>query len=221
MRHTFVAFPLALALAFTACGDEGPAAPDRAADVRRAKAAVVQQGDLPPGWEAAPVGEDDVSADEQVDRQLNACLGVTHEQAELPKASSSFALEDQSAESTVEYAASVADAKASFADVDSPELEGCLEKVFRAVLAEQASAQGVALGPVEVDARPAPDVGDDVVALRASTTSNADGVEVPLLFDLTVTRAGRALVTLFASGVEAAVADELQHRLVAAMVSRA
>ena len=185
----------------------------------RAKAATLQPGDFPAGWEPVPDAETGGLGIEKVWGELTGCLGVSA-QATGSATSPTFlrGLSTQ-ARTTVEYT-SEASSSAIAAALAGPNLQGCATQAFTAD-AKRSAPEGGVPGPVTVAPLGGPPIAPKATALRVTLTISLDELKVPIFQDFLVIFTKGAVIRAFFLNAASEFPRELERSLVDKVVGRA
>lgn len=198
----------------TAVGDNEDRESD---DQELAESIVIKESDLPEDveWTSTPY-----EADPEGESALRSCLGLPPDSNSPGADSPTFSVGDVTrVDSSATVTPSVDTANEEFAVFTSPKFVGCMREVFEAELLEQAAAN---FGPANTDQLDFPTVGDGTIAVRMSTSVEAeDGERIPLFIDFIVVRKGRVGMTLTLMNAPEPFPTELALALAETMVSRA
>jgi hypothetical protein len=188
------------------------------AKLAKAKAAVLQMSDFPPGWSTHDPQEG--LNIEMVWEELTRCVGG-QAPAPLAKATSETYLMGLAtqARSTVEYTTEAA-AAASAAALAGPKFQGCAADAFKADV-ERSKPEGSTAGSVQVAPRDFPPLGQRTLAWRINATVNLDDLQVPLFQDFLVIFNGGTVIRLFFLNPGSEFPQMLERTLVEKVVSRA
>lgn len=194
-------------------------APRDPAKAARAKAAVLQPGDLPPDFKEKP-------AEEALDQEttfeaLTTCLGVGTEG--LASATSPTYLRGIATQvtSTVEYVTLPAAQATAMAFAGSEKVPTCTKEVLTADL-KRSGPPGATPGAVEVAALDVPKLGQLTSAFRATTTMQLpNGPSIPITRDLVVVFKDDAIIRLSFVSPGMPFPADVQRTLVEKVVSRA
>lgn len=187
----------------------------------KAKAAVFQATDFPPGFEAQPEEPGQGLALETLWSELTRCLGVDSGAdrsgiATSPTFKQGLATQGRS---TVEYASDASSATLTAA-LTGPKSQGCLMTVFAADL-DRSKPDGGKPGAVKVTPRDVAPIGQKVLAWRINASVNLDELVVPLFQDLLVVFKGGAVIRTFFLSPGNEFPQTLERSLVEKVVGRA
>lgn len=186
-------------------------------DRELAESIVIDESDLPDDidWTATPSEEDP-----EGEAALRSCLGLPPESRDPGAESPTFSVGDVTrVDSSATVAASVDSADEVFAAATSGRFVDCLGEQFEAQLLEQPHA---GFGPAAAEPLDFPAVGDGTVAVRMSTSVEAeDGERIPLFVDFIVIRKGRVGMTLTLMNAPEPFPTERAVAMAEAMVARA
>ena len=209
------------------CGDGGGAAPEDTSttaaspaqdDAVRARRLVVRITDLPAGWTSRP--HQRTPEDEQVERELRACLGGGQIPTRTAEADSDdFANAGSQVTSRAVVAPTVEQARREHDRAATPEFSRCLTEVFRRRF-QRSPPEGAALQDLRADRLSVPPVADGLVAHRLTITLSAPQGNAVFYADLFVMRSERTSVSVnfvnpgspFPADVERSVMDRLANR---------
>lgn len=218
MRLRLVVTALVLCLAAAGCSDddEGDGAatsttgtpgittgaptdvdPQEAADALKAGEIVLKQSDFPAGFTALPQSAEEDEAEDRAGEEFEACLGVSVDDDERPRAESPDFQSSQftRVSSSAAFAPTVEDSSNEFAAMQGPKLPDCVRSQFDKELKTEAA--DVEFAPIEVAPVEFPTLGDGTRAVRLSTAvAAADGAPVAIHADFVFIRKGRAQLTL-------------------------
>ena len=238
LRHRFVMPLVVAAVLATGCGgddgDEGaggttappattatsaaPTTVDPALEAR-AKAAVLQATDFPPGWEVET--EEEGLELQTVWTEVLGCLGVESAPQGAMATSPTFrrGLATQ-VRSTVEYTTPPAAAAVSAAFA-GPKFEECAKEAVAAD-AKRSAPEGGVPGPVQMAPLDFPSLGGgQTSAYRFNVTIGLDELQVPIFQDLVTVFDGGTVIRILFLNPGSAFPQELQRSLAQAVVGRA
>lgn len=209
----------------------GPGAPTTAAPAptpttespmaAKARAAVFQTGDFPPGFQPQPEEPGQGLNIEGLWGELTRCLGVENTAQRTGMASSPTFLRGLATQArvTVEYT-SDASAQALAAALAGPRFQSCANDAFNADVKRSAPEGGVP-GPVAVAPLAAPPVvTSKISAFRITVTINLDELKVPLFQDFLVAFEKGAVVRMFFLNPGSEFPPDLRNTLVQKVLSR-
>ena len=185
----------------------------------KAKAAVLQPSDFPPGWTTQP--EDAGLNIETVWQDLLRCLAAPASGSPAARAlSPTFVIAPATqARSTVEYTTE-SSATAAAAALAGPASQRCATDAFHADV-ERSKPEGSTAAAVEVTPRDYAHFGDKTLAWRINGTVNMAGLAVRLVQDFIVVFKGDTVVRLFFLNTGGEFPQNLQQTLVERVVGRA
>ena len=195
-----------------------PAQP--AADLTgRAKAATLQRGDFPAGWEPVPDAETGGLSIEKVWGEVTGCLGVSSQSTGSATSPTFLRGLATQARTTVEYT-SEASSTAIAAALAGPKLQGCATQAFTAD-AKRSAPEGGVPGPVTVAPLGGPPIAPKATALRITLSISLDELKVPLFQDFLVIFTKGALIRAFFLNAGSEFPRELERSLLDKVVGRA
>ena len=208
--------------AATAPGSTTATASDRAstdpAKAAKARSAVLQDADFPPGWKADPEATLYI---EETWGDLVRCLGVDLPAQPLGIATSPTYRQGLAtqARSTVEYMPEPA-AQALAAALAGPEFKGCATEAFNTD-AKRSAPEGATPGPVEVTPLDYPTRGEATSASRINVTMNLAELQVPIFQDFLVFFDGEMVTRMFFLNPGGPFPPTLERTLVDKVLARA
>jgi hypothetical protein len=190
----------------------------------KARAATLQPGDFPPGFEAQPDEPGQGLNIEQLWAELSHCLGVdgTSDRTGVGTSPPFLCGLATQARATVEYTSESA-ANAIAAAVTGPKFQSCATDAFNADVKRSAPGGGVP-GPVAVAASAAPAVApapSKITSYRIRVDINLDELKVPLFQDFIVAVDRGTVIRLFFLNPGSEFPQDLERSLVEKVVSRA
>lgn len=195
------------------------AAPVGGADLgAKAKAAIIQQADLPTGWK--PVAEGDGGLNlELLWTELTKCLGLTADKPAGTATSPTYirGLATQ-VRSTVEYSTE-ASAAGITAALNGPKFSACAKDAFQADVKRSAPEGGVP-GPVTIAPFAAPPAAPQAIAYRVIADINLAELKVPITQDFFVIVSGATVVRMLFLNAGSEFPQDLEKGLIAKVVGR-
>jgi hypothetical protein len=227
----------------TAAEGDGPADPssederspeELAADEAAAEEIVLTLDDLESGWEASPSEDDseDAEMDAEMEAQLAECLGIDPEDMsdDGPSADSPdfTSPDDEEVSASVGFAANVEEAEEEMEFGRDEDMSVCFPDLIQAVLLEafenpeegEEPPEDMELGEATFNPVSFADLGDDVIAYRATVPFTVSGLEVEVYFDTVLVRVGRVGVQGSFLSIFTPFQTDEAERLMGIMVDR-
>lgn len=241
-KHHPVMFLLVVALSATACsgGGKGTASPTTTSTVvdgpgpttptttpgtdpvlvAKAKAAVLQPGDFPAGYEAQPEEPGQGLGIDTLWSELTRCLGVESTATPAGRATSPTFKKGLATQgrATVEYTAEPT-ATAISAALTGPRAQDCLNQAFAADV-DRSKPEGATPGAVKVAPSNVTLAGRKVLAWRVNASVNLQDLVVPLFQDFVVSVNKGTIVRMVFLQPGSEFPPDLEHTLEEAVVSR-
>ncbi|MBO9522773.1 MAG: hypothetical protein J7518_14670 [Nocardioidaceae bacterium] len=200
-----------LAALVSGCGSEGPKSSGSGpttpvekadpADVAIAKGSLLVLADLPSGWEATTLGDED--EDKKARHHIATCMGVAYEDlyaksSEATAHSKTFESEDDDEISNnVVVTEDEARAKSIFALISSEKYRACALTEVKAGIKKNID-DDVKLGTISLNEVSFDEYGDETTAFRVTANLETQGTSVEVALDYVAVRVGRAATTVTA-----------------------
>jgi hypothetical protein len=192
-----------------------------AADGARAARLVFQQSDFPQGWSSTPPpAETDKDKAEQ--RQLETCIGLSHDDAHTADVKGNSYSQSQSANvsSEAKIVKDTAVYQQDSAAASGPKLQPCIKDY---ITAQATDSTGHAPTSVETASLATKKYGDSTVGVRATVRETVSGIPITAYLDLIFMGSKRAEVSAvffslsqpFDSATESSLLGKLGARLTA------
>jgi hypothetical protein len=201
-------------------GDPAPPTTE-APMVVKAKAAVLQTSDFPPGFQPQPDEPGEGLSLETLWADLTRCLGVDSTAKSGGAATSPTFLRGLAtqARATVEYAPEPT-ATAIAAALGGQKYQGCAKETFGADV-KRSAPQGAVPGPVAIAPLAAPSVAARTFTSRVTVTLDLEGLKVPLFQDFLVIFDRGAVIRMLFLNPGSEFPQDLERSLVEKVVARA
>ena len=192
-----------------------------AAMVAKARAAVLQPTDFPPGFQPQADAPGEGLDLERLWGELAGCLGVSNTAKGATVATSPTFLRGLAtqARATVEYAPD-STAAAVAAALGGQKFQGCAKEAFGADV-KRSAPDGAVPGPVAIAPLAAPPVGSKTFTSRITVTLDLEGLKVPLFQDFVVVLDRGAVIRMLFLNPGSEFPQDLQRSLVEKVVARA
>jgi hypothetical protein len=203
-----------------AAGDAAPPTTEPPMVVK-AKAAVLQTADFPPGFQPQPDEPGQGLGLETLWRELTRCLGVDNTAKGAGAATSPTFLRGLAtqARATVEYAPEPT-ASAIAAALGGQKYQGCAKETFGADV-KRSAPEGAVPGPVAIAPLVAPPVAAKIFTSRVTVTLDLEGLKVPLFQDFLVVFDRGAVIRMLFLNPGSEFPQDLERSLIEKVVSRA
>ena len=192
-----------------------------AAVVEKARAAVLQPSDFPPGFQPQADAPGEGLDIERLWTELVECLAVASTAKGSGLATSPTFLRGLAtqARATVEY---VPDSTASAlgAALGGPRFQTCAKEAFGADV-KRSAPEGAVPGPVAVAAATAPPVAARIFSYRINVTLDLEGLKVPLFQDFVVVLDRGAVIRMLFLNPGSEFPPDLERSLIEKVVARA
>lgn len=196
-------------------GDSSAPEQDVEADTAAAEAAVLTLGDFPSGWQEEAPSDEESEGQAELDQARAECVGGSPggllEGDARAEAGDFVGPDGVTVSQAVLVTASDEEADALFDGFVDPEAPACLAAVYNDqidnLLGDDAP-DDLEIGEITVEAVDVVQLGDETTGLRIITPISSEGVDVDLVLDLVLTRAGRTLSGLSFESTDAPVPPE-------------
>ena len=166
-------------------------APNKAADQRVARLAVLRLTDFPAGW---------AESDKPAETGQSPCQAINSAKSATTARDSSHTFSENNdatqADSTVYVYADTASASRWFGEVSSSATRSCLGDALGKGLAKNAQGQGAKLGEITTSSLSIEPVGDDRAAGRLAIPISSGGATISVTLDLIFVRVDRGIAIL-------------------------